>query len=237
MKADKPVYAPLPARAMAADKLSALDLRVLMAIAAHDRLGANGIGCWASHTRLAQLVGCHLKSLSRSIADLVQGGWITAKQHPVNGRLRVYQVRYTEMDAAMLKQVSKGNETATYPEPIGNQTAPEIASIGNQSKKIAERIQEDAECNIFSETGIYPVETGGRYPVETASRKPANGKSLGALLGMCQREIAANRNLKKHVEYLEDLVGDGAQLDPGSELYGWAERLLIEAGDKLDAAA
>ena len=47
----------------------------------------------------------------------------------------IYQVRYTSMDAAMLKTVVKSKETATYPEPIGNQMAPEIASIGNHSKK------------------------------------------------------------------------------------------------------
>ena len=59
-------FAPLPARAMADEALAALDIRVLACLAAHDRFGANGIGCYASHLRLSGLVKCHLKSLACS---------------------------------------------------------------------------------------------------------------------------------------------------------------------------
>ena len=53
--ADQPkdIYAPIPARAMADEELTAEHFRVLMAVAAHDRFNKNGKGCCASHPRLA----------------------------------------------------------------------------------------------------------------------------------------------------------------------------------------
>ena len=44
--ADQPkdIYAPIPARAMADEKLTAEHFRVLMAVAAHDRFNKNGKG-------------------------------------------------------------------------------------------------------------------------------------------------------------------------------------------------
>jgi hypothetical protein len=103
MAEPKRSYAAIPSRAMADGRLSALDLRVLMAIAAHDRLQANGVGCYASHSRLAALVGCHLKSLSRSMTTLAKCGYITGRANPLNQRTRIYNVVYTEFDTAFLK--------------------------------------------------------------------------------------------------------------------------------------
>jgi DNA-binding MarR family transcriptional regulator len=84
----KPIFAAIPARAMGDERLSALDLRVLMAIAIHDRLTANGTGCFAGNGRLASLVGCHLKSLSRSLRSLAEAGYITGRDNPLNRRTR-----------------------------------------------------------------------------------------------------------------------------------------------------
>lgn len=243
---EKPSYAPLPARAMTAEKLSALDFRVLMAIAAHDRFGANGTGCYASHTRLAQLVGCHLKSLSRSLLTLANAGFITGERHPLNGRLRVYRVRYIKADSLTLKAVRKGNNTATYEAPIGNETAPENGPIGNQHFENIEQNQNDADVNIFSETGIYPVETEERYTPEGAplARRSAlewgAGKSVSAMLGIIERSIKAGaegEHLNAFYTYLDGLVGTDCQLDSRSIEYRWAERLLITVGDKLERTA
>ena len=76
--ADQPknIYAPIPARAMADEELTAEHFRVLMAVAAHDRFNKNGKGCCASHPRLARLVKCHPKSLSRSLKALGERGYI-----------------------------------------------------------------------------------------------------------------------------------------------------------------
>ena len=108
---------------MADENLTALDMRVLMALAVHDRFGANGIGCFASHPRLAGLVGCHPKSLSRSLRVLAELSYIEGNPHPMNKRLRVYRVVYTAEDSAIMKG-KIGNEPVTDGDPKGNETAP-----------------------------------------------------------------------------------------------------------------
>jgi len=163
------IFAPIPARAMADEALSALDLRVLAALAAHDRFGANGIGCYASHKRLAALVRCHLKSLSRSLRTLAEHGYIDAAPHPLNKRTRVYRVRYTGADEAVMKE-RIGNEPATDNEPIGNETVPENGAIGNRDFQESEQYQGDAGENIFCEAGIYPAEAVEDTSAEAALR-------------------------------------------------------------------
>jgi hypothetical protein len=116
----------------------------------HDRFGANGIGCYASHLRLAGLVRCHLKSLSRSLRVLAELGYIETSQHPLNKRLRVYQVVYLADDLAVLKG-TLGNETVTNETPIGNQLVAENGPIGNQHFQESEQLQEDAGVNILGE--------------------------------------------------------------------------------------
>ena len=135
---EKPTYAPIPARAMANTELSVLDLRVLMVIAAHDRFGKNGTGCYASHVTLARLVKCHLKSLSRCLKVLGERGYVEASPHPLT-RKRVYRVIYTEEDKAVLKRpegnetvTHEGNELVTYDLPEGNDFATSDQREGNR---------------------------------------------------------------------------------------------------------
>lgn len=264
----KQTFAPLPARAIGDEKLSALDLRVLAALAAHDRLGANGIGCYASHPRLAALVGCHEKSLSRSLATLAGTGggetYIEAARHPINARLRVYKVIYTDFDKQFLGQ-SIGNETATIRRRRkGNEAATEKGGIGNRlvpqqvtgPNEVPEQNQKHGSVNIFSETGIHPVETG-KISGETASsvrendrndvpeepaqalRKGAPSVSVGAMLAMIERGIQASnwKNSRVWLRYLEDRVGENGDLDANDPNHGRALRLLETYGDELERGA
>ena len=75
---EKPIYSPVPARAMGDLTLSAADLRVLMAVASHDRFGSNGVGCYASHARLASILSLHEKTVARSLGRLRERGYISA---------------------------------------------------------------------------------------------------------------------------------------------------------------
>jgi hypothetical protein len=136
---------------MADEALAALDLRVLACLAAHDRFGANGIGCYASHPRLAGLVKCHLKSLSRSLRLLAEHGYINAAPHPLNKRLRVYCVVYSEADRATMKG-GIGNGAVTDVDSIGNETVTEYEAIGNQDFQEPEQYQRDTGLNILGET-------------------------------------------------------------------------------------
>lgn len=257
----KPIYAPLPARAIGDEKLTALDLRVLAALAAHDRLGANGIGCYASHPRLAALVGCHEKSLSRSLGTLAGSKYIEPGRHPLNARLRVYKVVYTDFDKAYLARPigneaatssrgSIGNKAATQSPPIGNQLAPQQVTELNG---VPDKDQSLSSVNIFSETGIHPVETGNTSG-ETASlvrecdrsggaietlqglRRGASSVSVGAMLAMIERGIKAGKNGHNPtwLRFLESTVAD---LDNGDPNHGRAMRLLEDFGDALEGAA
>ena len=50
-------FAPLPLRALRDQRLGGLHLRTLGIIAAFDRLGKNGSGCWASQNTIAKIAG------------------------------------------------------------------------------------------------------------------------------------------------------------------------------------
>lgn len=138
-KTDKPIFAPLPIRCVTDERLSALDFRVLTAIAAHDRLTANGLGCTAGQARLAQLTGCHPKSLPRTIARLADIGYLTVEPMGRSRRMRVVYNR-TDKTIWTQKTIRTGNSTVTFrsprkhnsPVPIGNATCRLIRQIGNR---------------------------------------------------------------------------------------------------------
>ncbi|MER9968134.1 helix-turn-helix domain-containing protein [Mesorhizobium sp. M0060] len=244
MTARKPIYSPTPARVIGDKTLTGEDLRVLMALAAHDRLGANGIGCYASHPRLAALVGCHIKSLSRSLSTLATKGYITAAPHPLNGRLRVYRVVYTEFDATYLK-AGIGSKPVTYSESIGSKPVAENGPIGNKDFEKSVDYQEDTGVNILGETYNRSRETVLIHPIETASptqepwkrgKERASSTSVGAMLAMVERgfKAGAKTNLRQWHEWLAGLVGENASLDNNDTNYGRAYRLYEEIGGVLD---
>jgi DNA-binding MarR family transcriptional regulator len=103
---DKPIFAPLPARAMVDMRLTERHLRTLAVVAAHDRFSKNGVGCWASHERLAAMIGCDYSRLSTNLRELGEWGYIEKSPHPLNKRLRVYRVIYSASDGEVMKSVA-----------------------------------------------------------------------------------------------------------------------------------
>lgn len=232
MSKTKPAYSAVPLRAAGDKTLTAEAHRVLQVIAAHDRLGANGIGCYAGHERIAELASCDYHSLSRTLKALVGAGYLEAGRHPLNAKLRVYKVIYTTFDAAYF-QGGKVSSTANAPV-----STPANADAQIVSKPIleAERIQWDESVNIFSETvRIHPVETDEIHPVETAPRMKS-GVGVGAMLAMIERGINAGsvKSGPTWLRYLESCVADLDRTDPN---YGRALRLLETYGGDLGAAA
>jgi DNA-binding MarR family transcriptional regulator len=248
VKTDKPIYAPLPARAVGDDKLSAEDFRVLGVIAAHDRLGANGVGCYASVSRLAQLTNAHVKSVSRTISSLAQRGYIEINPNPMDKRRHVYRIRYTEMDAALMAAARKeiGNKPATEMGEIGNNLAGFLGKIGNKPTGKIEQSQGVAECNIFSETVNTSREaknTSGEAAPDGAKKgalEQGAGKSVGALLGMIERSMKAGKMNAGQGEawlaWLDNQISDGG-LEYSSPEYQRAFRLHEELQVVLDADA
>ncbi|WP_145915802.1 helix-turn-helix domain-containing protein [Labrenzia sp. CP4] len=236
---EKPIYSPVPARAIGDDRLSALDLRVLMVIASHDRLGANKTGCYASHKRLSGLVQCHLKSLSRSLRTLGESGYIEGRPHPLNKKLRVYSVLYTPADREILgsKKAEIGNEAVTQYDEIGNEIATNDNPIGNRDFCEPEQYQEVAEVNILCEAYNISCETVGIHSAETAPiqerdypipSKAVTGENPGGTLAILERALVRGEPIDqpKWYEYLETLMSEIDDInDP---VYGRAYRLCEE---------
>jgi DNA-binding MarR family transcriptional regulator len=137
---DRPTYAPLPARAMVDRRLAERHLRTLAVVAAHDRLGKNGVDCWASHKRLATMIGCEYSRLSANLRDLGEWGYIEQSAHPLNKRLRVYRVLYTPEAHAVMKGVAasdslpNGKVSARDSLPTG-QKRPPIVCLDERARR------------------------------------------------------------------------------------------------------
>lgn len=152
-------FCPIPARAICDKRLTAVEWRVLSAICAHDRLGANGVGCYASIERLAGMAECHVKSTSRAISNLAHLKYLEIRKV---GRSNFYTVQYSDLDKVAMK-AAKGNETVTYKAAnnaeIGNNLAGVFEQIGNKIPEIGnkdfekpEKSQGFTDDNIFNKS-------------------------------------------------------------------------------------
>lgn len=94
-------YAPVPTRAVAESRLTAVEFRTLAVIAAHDQFQRNGQGCYASHRRLAEILNVHITTLANAIARLIELGYVRGKKREGDRRFRVYMVLYTPDDEAV----------------------------------------------------------------------------------------------------------------------------------------
>jgi hypothetical protein len=107
----KPLFAPIPLRAMSLE-LSGLLLRVLICVAAHDRMSLvkrTGQGCRASKKRMTQMVGCSFARLCWALPQLVALGLLAREKV---GRQTVYRVVYNDEDMLLFRNVSPPNVTS-----------------------------------------------------------------------------------------------------------------------------
>lgn len=152
----KPIFAAVPLRALADQSLSGLDLRTLMAVAAHDRLGANGRGCYAGQARLALMVRSDKTRMSKSLTRLVALGYVSLDRQSDKRRL-ILRVLYTEGDAAAMTPAAARDSFDALP-------GAEIA---------------DALENALA--GI-PVARGDSWPIGQPSRVTKNGEIVDHLV-------------------------------------------------------
>lgn len=161
---EKRTFAPLPARAIGDANLTGLHLKVLGAIAMHDRLGKNRQGCWAGNKRLAEMVGCDYSRLSATLTHLATLGYIERDPHPLNKRLRVLRVLYTDNDKAMMK----GADTL----PNGKQSVPaEDADSLPDGKAAAETV-----CRDFQEAPQFQEDESVEYIPQKRGRDFAEAR-------------------------------------------------------------
>ena len=236
----KDIYAPIPARAMADEELTAEHFRVLMVVAAHDRFNRNGKGCCASHPRLARLAKCHIKSLSRSLKALAERGYIEGLPSPFNKLQRAYSVIYNDADRAIMASPI-GNNPATYRDGIGNNPATETGPIGNKDFHEPEQNQGFPVHKRFSETEKRFSETVKESSVETAllrtkrnesERQDSDGQFLGKVqtwLKQHSPHILSDAELAEITKARDEClrIEDSAEAHNGGR-GGWAQRLANE---------
>jgi hypothetical protein len=110
----KPIFAAVPLRALADQGLSGLDLRTLMAVAAHDRLGVNGRGCYAGQVRIARMVRSDKTRVSKSLTRLISRGYISLDRQSEKRRQNL-RVLYTDADASTMTPGAAGDSFDALP--------------------------------------------------------------------------------------------------------------------------
>jgi DNA-binding MarR family transcriptional regulator len=96
-------FAAIPGRAIEDQNLSSLDLRVMAAVAAHDRMGRNGQPCRASLKTLAGKVGARDTSVSIALNRLSVRGYLEPLPVASDARRKAWRVIYDESaDAAAM---------------------------------------------------------------------------------------------------------------------------------------
>ncbi len=246
-------FAPIPARAIGDGALSGLDLRLLGAIALHDRMSETGRsrqGCWASHKRLAAMLGCDKSAVSRSLKRLVEWGYVQSQRNPRSRRYKVLVVHYTDEDAAIMA------ERNTVPEPgKGDNMSPfheNSCQIRQPSWPDSCQIRQSEEIrknprNISHEMAPpFGADRLGRGIAEGLSSDGANspavrsetpfwldppdlGRSdlVNAWLARIEREAKSGRIPPEDMETVAHTVGDFIEeLEPGTPEWGRSARLV-----------
>lgn len=208
-------------------------------IAAHDRMGANGVGCYATHERLAELAACEYHSLSRTLKLLGELGYVERLKHPLNGRLRVYRVIYNKQDAAWFKHATVST-AANNGDATVSEDANEDGLIVSKPNEEASDSNKESVLNILGETSNTSCETGNTFS-ETASlpRRVASETKrevdAGEVLARTERalKVGAIPPFRQWQQYCENLLDTTEYENP---FYHWAERLIVEYGEASDAA-
>ncbi|MDE4620643.1 helix-turn-helix domain-containing protein [Sinorhizobium meliloti] len=218
-------FIPMPVRALQDDKLSAVDLRVLGAVAYHDRLGKNGRGCFASQATLAAMARCDIRSVKRSLQNLGKpGGYIVIEKSKQDARQRVYRIVY-----------EIGDKADTYSETDRGQTD---AKIGDKLEKNHQRGQGPKGGKHNSKHILLNAEANAGEPAPLSWRNDLeDGKSenVGGILAMLERALKLGaeiprKDLEGWYEYLEHIMETNECGDPN---YGRAYRLSVEIDDRL----
>lgn len=221
--ADKPTFAPLPARAIGDLRLTGLHLRVLAAVALHDRLSnsrGKGQGCWAGNRKLADTCGCNYTNLSTALTDLGQYGYLAREAHPLNKRLRIFRVHYTPDDQTAAKNAENNVGDSL---PIGKAQFAQTGAIVCPPKTKATADQE-----------VKPVEYIRLKPlIHFAKSDPINSvetappENVGGVLAQLERRVTAQgltpQECSEWQPWLEQIAFDSDQPDSNRHV---AERLL-----------
>lgn len=172
----KPTYAAIPLRALSDPALSGADFRALGAVAAHDRFAKNRTGCFASYKRLAAMAGLAIETLKRSVAKLIELGYLRCEANPMDARRRILFVEYTDADAAAMR-----GDGRSFTKPARLKLAPAPARIGDhmvtENMRAARPVENSGRAKIGDDMVTDSGEIGDRrkcQTVDSANRSQRN---------------------------------------------------------------
>ena len=135
-------FGAVPVRAFGDTRLSAVDFRVMGAIAYFDRLGRNGAGCYVDPRKLADLAAVDYKHVARHTRRLQEFCYLSVTRSSTDRRKRVYSVIYNEDRAVvanagdnLAQAVPRGDIHATLDEKVttsGDNPAEKVTNANSQ---------------------------------------------------------------------------------------------------------
>lgn len=241
-KKGKLAFAPLPVRAIGDTSLSPLAVRVLAAIAYHDRLSAArgaGQGCWAGNNKLAQTCKCHLASLSTAITELVSKGYITREPHPINKRLRVYRVIYEDTNHSPFGERSSQDDLSNGERSSDDSLPTDKPFDDNTNATISQMANDDPTivCRHKSQVADFNEKSGVEYIPHkrediTLKREDNSSEEAPIKIGAGRRSDEYRSNVGAYLARLErSLRANGETLDDDERDYIEA---LADSFDRTD---
>ena len=227
----KKLFAPLPLRAMAMD-LSGLQLRVLICVAAHDRLSlvtGKGQGCRASNERMQSMIGCDRSRLSAALTNLCKRGLL---EREWQGRSTRYRVIYTDEDSLLFSNISRSARRVAQPQ---KQVADRQTQCVADQKIQASDNKREYPTNRFSETARkHSVGNGEENSSKmrdfhrATSKKISFASNVGGQLAALERRLKGGELLDQTtLDRLEEISDRDGQNAPRAsriiETYDWAE--------------
>lgn len=163
--ANKPITAPVPARAALDESLTHLDLRVLLKICSHDRMSMSkgGHGCLVSTKAIAQALRVHHTSVATSASRLTTKGYIKAEKRVEDKRGRTYRAIYNNDDELAVRNagnVPQMDAESSLPleETINEKSFLQNGKVVSPDFENADNYQIDA--NYQYKEGKHPKELG-----------------------------------------------------------------------------
>lgn len=222
-------FLPMPMDSMFDTRLTLTDLRVLGAIAYFDRRSANGRGCFATASTLAQMAHCDTRTVKRATAKLRELNFIRSETSKSDGRRLIHRVVYMSGPAEIGGTAAPDQaENRGQPHPISG-TLPHSVSYADH--EVMDTKQSQKQIPIIGETDAGEPASLLQTDAHAEGQKPRE-RSFEERVGTYLRGVEAAMGdmdcaeRSEHAERLFDLVDK--HLQHGDALYFWAERLMSE---------
>jgi hypothetical protein len=188
-----PCYGAIPFRALRDRELAGVPLALLGIIAAHDRFGRNGQGCWASHKRLAELVGCRREAVTLALGILLERGYVSMAVDEQDARRRVYSVVYdNEADSEAFQGRRGSRREKCAPEHTDRSGKPVRHSAPIKAAKCAPHRTDPQQIGAVQQTDFAPSDRSQSHVNIGPASLPRQGEYIPLKAGI---DLAEARGL------------------------------------------